>query len=244
MNPVLPPREHISRVGVEHAATPGMALPGGGFPLFEPVAYCSLRHVHALCHFCLRQALRAKGRHLAIAIITTGLACLMGFFNLRRSPLLPGDGGRQGANDLLRQGQRALLLANFCTAVSQDDLKRFGQVANQMKTIDYLLCLRSGEGRCFSKGLPAVTTDHFDIGMVLQPLLDGGTLTIRKDLDDLSALKVFLLVLVKILHFPFIRAYKRSCYASVLNSQRPRDRSRDDICLLVTFQVHVLLVSR
>src|SRR5438128_3170125 len=121
MNPVLPPREHISRVGVEHAATPGMALPGGGFPLFEPVAYCSLRHVHALCHFCLRQALRAKGRHLAIAIITTGLACLMGFFNLRRSPLLPGDGGRQGANDLLRQGQRALLLANFCTAVSQDE---------------------------------------------------------------------------------------------------------------------------
>lgn len=55
---------------------------------------------------------------------------------------------------------------------------------------------------------------------------------------------LFFLVLVKMLHFPFIRAYRVYCYASVLNSQRPCDRSREDTCLFVTFQVHVPLVSR
>src|SRR5258708_31745595 len=87
-----------------------------------------------------------------------------------------------------------------------------------MKTIDYLLCLRSGEGRCFSKGLPAVTTDHFDMGMVLQSLLDGGTLTIRKDLDDLSALKVFFLVFVKRQISLLMLASEVGCHSSVLNS--------------------------
>lgn len=46
MNALLPALEHIRRIGIEHAATSDLALPGRRPPLFEPGAHRPLGHAH------------------------------------------------------------------------------------------------------------------------------------------------------------------------------------------------------
>src|SRR5437764_13468100 len=100
MNPVLPPLQDIGSVRIKDTLTPELALIGGCRSSFEPSAYRPFRHPHALCHLALRQALRTQGRHLLIAIITTGLTCLMGFLHMSRSALLPRSCRGQRAREL------------------------------------------------------------------------------------------------------------------------------------------------
>src|SRR5437764_14305261 len=90
MNPVLPALQDIGGVRIKDTATPERALIGGCRSPFEPGAYRPFRHPHPLCHLSLRHSLCAQSRHLLIAIITTGLTCLMGFLDVGRSTLLPG----------------------------------------------------------------------------------------------------------------------------------------------------------
>src|SRR5947209_531232 len=104
-----------------------MALIGGCCSPFEPGAYRPFRHPHPLCHLSLRQALRTQGCHLLIAIITTGLTCLMGFLHVSRSALLPCSCRRTRASALfsclLQLRHRSFSLANFRTTVPKDLLE-------------------------------------------------------------------------------------------------------------------------
>src|SRR5207248_377606 len=127
MHPVLPPVQDIGGVRIKDTATPELARIGGCRSPFEPMAYCLFRHPHPLCHLSLRQSLCAQSRHLLIAIITTGLTCLMDFLHVSRSALLPcGCRGKRASglfSCLLQLRQSSLSLANFRTTVPKDLLE-------------------------------------------------------------------------------------------------------------------------
>src|SRR5712692_4920026 len=127
MHSRLPPFQDIGGVRIKDTLTPELALIGGCRSPFEPRADRPFRHPHALCHLALRQSLRTQGRHLLIAIITTGLTCLMGFLHVSRSALLPcGWRGKRASGlfcYLLQLRQRSLSLANFRTTVPKDLLE-------------------------------------------------------------------------------------------------------------------------
>src|SRR5712691_13473633 len=127
MNPVLPPLQYIGGVRIKDTATPELALIGGCRSPFEPMAYCSFRHPHPLCHLSLRQSLCAQSRHLVVAIITTSLTCLMDFLHMSRSARLACGCRGQRASELccrlLQLRQRSLSLANFRTTVPKNLLE-------------------------------------------------------------------------------------------------------------------------
>src|SRR2546421_11380986 len=127
MNPVLPALQDIGGVRIKDTLTPELALIGGCPPPFEPCAYRPFRHPHPLGHLSLRQSLRTQGRHLLIAIITTGLTCLMGFLHMGRGTLLPrrcrGKRTRQLFCCLLQLRYSSISLANFPTTVPKNLLE-------------------------------------------------------------------------------------------------------------------------
>src|SRR5258708_31695777 len=143
MNPVLPPLQDIGGVRIKDTTTPELALIGGCRSPFEPMAHRPFRHAHPLCHLSLRQALCTQGRHLVIAIITTGLPCLMSFLHMGRSTLLPCGyrGPRTGALfcGLLQLRHRSFSLTNFRTTVSKD-LLRSEEHTSELQSPDHLVC--------------------------------------------------------------------------------------------------------
>ena len=128
-------------------------------------------------------------------------------------------------------------------AFKQADQSRI-QVHQYMKAVADLGGLRGASPGSISIRPRTITRDDLDFRMLFEPADERFRLAIGQQVNDLMLLYIFFLVLVKMLHFPFNRAYRVYCYASVLNSRRSCDRSREDTCHFVTFQVHVPLVSR
>ncbi len=141
MNPLLPPLQDRGGVRIKDTATPELALIGGCRSPFEPGAYRPFSHPHPPCHLSLRQALCTHACHLQIAIITTGLTCLMSFLHMGRSTLLPCGyrGPRTGALfcGLLQLRQRSFSLTNFRTTVPKDLLEHLCEIFDQMETIHH-----------------------------------------------------------------------------------------------------------
>ena len=171
MDALLPPLEHVCCVGIEHAATPKLPLPGRSSPPFEPVAHGLLGHAHPLSNRDLGEALCPQRCHLTKPIIAAGLACLMGHFDMRWRALLPRCWSGKGTSRVLRcLGGRQLIsvvLTNLSTTVRQDFLQDLCQIANEVEAVHHLSSLGRTSGGCFGKILAPISDHEFDLWMHL-----------------------------------------------------------------------------